>query len=269
MGQGFATLSLQRDARGIVTVTLERPDLRNAFNADVILELTQAFLGPCSEVGVRAVLLRGRGSAFCAGADLQWMQASARLSQEENRTEAERMAKMFRSITECPAPVVAVVHGAAMGGGAGLIAAADVAVGALDCRIGFTEVRLGIVPAVISPFVLRKIGRTHAQRYFVSGEIFDGAEAERIGLLQRAVPADRLEDEVTRLVESMLLAGPMAMREAKRLIDLVDAVPVRDCTTVTAPLIARLRTSPEGQEGMTAFFEKRPASWAPPKGAKP
>ncbi|HGY89759.1 MAG TPA: enoyl-CoA hydratase/isomerase family protein, partial [Planctomycetes bacterium] len=140
-------------------------------------------------------------------------------------------------------------------------AAADIAVGVPEAKIGFTEVKLGIVPAVISPFVLRKIGRTHAARYFATGEIFDGLEAERIGLLQRCVPASELETEVEGLVASILAAGPLAVRESKRLIDLVENVPVRDCDQVTVPLIARLRVSDEGQEGMSAFLDKRRPAW--------
>ncbi|MCA9319275.1 MAG: enoyl-CoA hydratase/isomerase family protein [Planctomycetes bacterium] len=265
MSTEFKTLTFERGRDGVAVVTLSRPEVRNAFDADLITELHQVFAGPAVDDLTRAVILRGQGPAFCAGADLAWMRASAKLSLEENRKGAERMARMFRSVAECLVPVVAVVHGAALGGGAGLVAAADVAIGVPTAKIGFTEVRLGIVPAVIAPFVLRKIGRTHASRYFVTGEIFDGIEADRIGLLQRVVEPEHLEAEVDRFVSHVLAAGPHATRESKRLIELVDGVPVRDCTAVTAPLIARLRASEEGQEGMSAFLEKRKPTWVGPR----
>ncbi len=261
MTKSLETLQWNLDDRGVATVTLQRPDVRNAFNDQLIEELTRVFTMISAEPSTRVALLRASGRVFCAGADLNWMRKSAQLSLEDNRVGAAKMSRMFRAVAACEVPVIAVVHGHAIGGGAGLVAAADVAIGIPDAKIGFTEVRLGIVPAVISPFVLRKIGRTHAARYFATGEVFDGREAERMGLLQKCVPQHELDEEVDGIVASILASGPLAVRESKRLIDLVENVPVRDCDQVTVPLIARLRVSDEGQEGMSAFLEKRRPSW--------
>lgn len=246
---------------GVVTVTLARPDVRNAFNAQVIEELHAAFTGPCAGDDVRVVVIRGQGKSFCAGADLNWMKASVALSFEENTADAAKMAKMFEAIADCPAPVVAVVHGHALGGGAGIVAAADIALVSTAAKLGFTEVALGIVPAVISPFCVRKIGIKHALRYFTSGEIFDGAEAARIGLAQKCVEPDALDAEVETVTAAVLRAGPVASREAKRLAHEVEGRTPAACRELTSSLIARLRGSPEGQEGMAAFLEKRPATW--------
>lgn len=255
------TLRIDKNPDGVVTVTLARPAVRNAFNAEVISELHAAFIGPCAADDVRAVLIRGEGKSFCAGADLNWMKASVELSLEENQQDAERMARMFEAIADCPAPVIAVVHGHALGGGAGLVAAADVAIVTTAAKLGFTEVVLGIVPAVISPFCVRKIGVAHALRYFATGEIFDGAEAARIGLAQKCVEPDALEGEVEALRAALLRAGPLASREAKRLAHEVDGRTPAACRDLTSHLIARLRGSEEGQEGMAAFLEKRAAAW--------
>ncbi len=263
MTKSLETLEWRSNERGVATVTLQRPDVRNAFNDQLIEELTRVFTMISAEPSSRVAVLRAAGRAFCAGADLNGMRKSAHLSLEENRIDAGKMSRMFRAVAACDVPVVAVVHGHAIGGGAGLVAAADIAIGVPEAKIGFTEVKLGIVPAVISPFVLRKIGRKHAARYFATGEVFDGLEAERIGLLQKCVPSSELEDEVDGIVGSILAAGPLAVRESKRLIDLVENVPVRDCDQVTVPLIARLRVSDEGQEGMSAFLEKRRPAWFP------
>ena len=178
----FTTIGLTRADHGLATVTLKRPDVRNAFNAELVRELKQVFDALSKEDDLRAVFIRGEGKCFCAGADLNWMKASVTLSFAENEADARKMAETFAAIAACPVPVIAVVHGHALGGGAGLMAAADIALAADEVKIGFTEVLLGIIPAVISPFVLRKIGQTHARRYFCSGEIFDGREAARIGL---------------------------------------------------------------------------------------
>ena len=267
MSSNYSTLDLTRSDAGITTLTLTRADVRNAFNADVIRELRTAFEEIACDETVRAVVLRGEGKSFCAGADLNWMKASVGLSLEENFDDATRMAEMFEAISDCPAPVVAVVHGHALGGGAGLVAAADVAFVNRDAKLGFTEVALGIVPAVISPFVLRKIGETHARRYFVSGEIFDGAEAERIGLAQQAVPLEGLEALTSGYLAAILRAGPVAAREAKRLVSEIEGKSPAGNREHTASLIARLRQSPEGQEGIAAFLGKRKASWVREEGS--
>jgi methylglutaconyl-CoA hydratase len=237
-------LLIERDG-DVLRVTLARPERRNAFDAELIADVTAAF----SDVGdVRAVVLAGEGPAFCAGADVEWQRASIDLSYEENVEDALRLYRMCETIDRCPAPVVARVHGYALGGGAGLAACSDVAVAAEDAVFGFSEVKLGIVPAVISPFVLPKIGQ-HARRYFLTGERFDARTALRIGLVHDV--ANDLDAAVERVVAELLSSGPTAVREAKRLIR------SRPDGPETARIAARMRTSDEGQERLRAFLERR------------
>ena len=242
-------LSIERDG-AVLRITLARPDRRNAFDASVIAELAEAFVG----VGrARAVVLAGDGPSFSAGADVDWMRSSADLSYDENVADANALRAMLEAIDGCPAPVVARVQGHALGGGAGLVAAADIAVAAPDAVFAFSEVKLGIIPAVISPFALAKIGPGAARRFFVTGERFDAETAMRIGLVHE-VAAD-LDAVVERVVGELLSAGPLAARWAKRLVRESPDGPE------TARWIAERRTSEEGQEGLSAFIEKRPPSW--------
>ena len=230
-------------------MTITRPERRNAFDASLIRELTEAF----ADVGdARAVVLAGEGESFCAGADVEWQRASIDLSLEENVEDAMRLYRMCETIDTCPAPVVARVQGYALGGGSGLVACSDVAIAAPDATFGFSEVKLGIIPAVISPFVLPKIG-AHARRYFLTGERFDAETALRIGLVHEL--ADNLDDAVDRIVGEILTAGPNAVRAAKRLVH------DRPQGEETAQIAARLRSGEEGQEGLRAFLERRTASW--------
>jgi enoyl-CoA hydratase/carnithine racemase len=232
----------------VLRVTLARPDRRNAFDAALISELAETFV----DVGrARAVVLAGDGPSFCAGADVDWMRASAKLSYDENVADANAMRRMFEAIDRCPAPVVARVQGHALGGGAGLVAASDIAIASPQTAFAFSEVKLGIIPAVISPFALAKIGGGNARRYFVTGERFDAATALRIGLISEV--ADDLDGTVERIVRELLSAGPQAARWAKRLVR------ERPDAPETARWIAERRTSDEGQEGLAAFLEKRPA----------
>ncbi len=257
----FETIRVETARPGTAVVTMTRPDVRNAFNDVLIDELATAFFQLTEEEDLRCVLLRGEGPCFCAGADLNWMKASSSLSEAENEESARRMAAMFRAIATCSVPVVGVIHGHALGGGAGLVGAVDVAVGAEEAKLGFTEVRLGIIPAVISPFVLRKVSQTHARRYFLTGELFDGREAGRIGLAQKVVPREHIEDEVQGIVDGFLLSGPAAVRQSKKLIDAVSGRNLDEAVDLTAPWIASLRVSEEGQAGMTAFLNKEKAPW--------
>jgi methylglutaconyl-CoA hydratase len=236
----------------LLRVTLTRPERRNAFDAELIDELTGAF----ESVGedVRAVLLSGEGESFSAGADVDWMRSSVELSYEENVADARRLRKMLETIDSCPAPVVARVHGHALGGGCGLVACSDIVVAAPDTQFAFSEVKLGIIPAVISPFALSKIGASAARRYFVTGERFDAATALRIGLVHE-VAAD-LDAAVEALVGELRSAGPEAARHAKKL------VLERPDGLGTERRIAQRRTSDEGQEGLRAFLEKRPPTWS-------
>jgi enoyl-CoA hydratase/carnithine racemase len=237
-------LRIERDG-DVLRVTLARPERRNAFDAALIAELTEAF----SNVGdVRAVVLTGEGQAFSAGADIEWQRSSIDLSFEENVEDAHRLYRMCETIDRCPAPVVARIQGYALGGGSGLAACADIAVAAPDAIFGFSEVKLGIIPAVISPFVLPKIGQ-HARRYFLTGERFDAQTALRIGLVHEV--ANDLDQAVARIVNELLTSGPNAVREAKRLIR------EHPQGEETAQIAARMRTSEEGQERLRAFFERR------------
>ncbi len=245
----MSALRVERDG-AVLRVTLARPDRRNAFDAALIAELTEAF----ADVGdARAVVLSGDGPSFSAGADVEWMRSSVDLSYEENVADALRLRAMLEAIDGCPAPVVARVQGHALGGGVGLVACCDVAVCTPGTVFAFSEVKLGIVPAVISPFALAKVGTSAARRYFVTGERFDAAVALRIGLVHEV--ADDLDEAVGRVLAELGTAGPEATRGAKELARRpLDA-------EETARRIAAHRTSAEGQEGLRAFLEKRAAGW--------
>jgi len=234
----------------LLRVTLARPERRNAFNAALIRELADAF----ADVGdARTVVLAGDGPSFCAGADVEWQRSSIDLSYDENVEDARRLYRMLESIFRCPAPVIARVQGFALGGGSGLTACADIAVAGEDAVFGFSEVRLGIIPSVISPWVLARIGPAATRRYFLTGERFDAATALRIGLVHE-VAADP-DAAVERIVADLLAGGPVAVREAKRLV----LEPADEDDAVARA--AERRTSEEGQEGLQAFLEKRPPGW--------
>ena len=242
-------LRVERDGP-ILRVTLAKPERRNAFDAELIGELREAF----SDVGdARVVVLSGEGESFCAGADIEWQRSAIDLSYDDNVEDAMRLFGMMKAIDDCPAPIVARIQGYALGGGSGIAAAVDIGIAAEDAVFGFSEVKLGIVPAVISPFVLPKIGDSAARRYFLTGERFDAQTALRIGLVHE-VAAD-LDGAVERVVGELLTSGPQAVREAKRLIRL------RPQGEETAQLAARLRAGDEGQDGLRAFLERRKASW--------
>ena len=255
----MATLSI---AHGPVTiVTLDRPDVRNAFNEDMIAELT-AFAGAVPADGsVRAVVLRGAGPVFSAGADVQWMSRMVGFSREENLADARGAASMFLALDRIPVPVVGRVHGAALGGGSGLAAVCDVVVAADDAWFGFTEVALGILPAMISPYVVRKIGLSAARELCLSGARFTAARAREIGLVHTVVPAADLDRAVDEHLALFHKAAPSAIARTKRLLTDVHGRRPADVLTLTVDQIANQRVSPEGQEGLRAFLEKRPAAW--------
>ena len=245
----MAALRIERDGP-VLRVTLARPERRNAFDAALIAELTEAF----SDVGdARAVVLAGDGPSFCAGADVDWQRSAIDLSYDENVEDAMRLYAMLEAIEGCPAPVVARIQGYALGGGSGLAACCDIAIAGEDAVFGFSEVKLGIIPAVISPFVLPRIGPGAARRYFLTGERFDAEVALRIGLVHEV--AGDLDAAVDRVVGELLTSGPQAVREAKQL---VRTAPVG---VDTAHIAARLRSGPEGQDGLRAFLERRKPSW--------
>jgi len=262
MGVELERLQVEYDGP-VARVWMNRPDLRNAFDGLMITELRRVLFDLRSVDAVRVVVLGGRGASFCAGADLQWMKAMASFTREENLREAQALADLFFTVYESPKPIVARVHGAALGGGAGLVAASDIPVAALGTQFGFTEVRLGILPAVISPYVIGKIGEAAARELFLTGERFEAVRAVEIGLIRAAVPEDDLDAAVEGRVKELLQAGPRAIAEAKALIREVAWRRVEDVQRYTVERIAEIRTTAEGQEGMRAFLEKRKPYWVP------
>jgi methylglutaconyl-CoA hydratase len=243
-------LRLDRDGP-VLRVTLSRPERRNAFDAELIGELTEAF----ADIGdARAVVLAGEGESFCAGADIEWQRSAIELDFDENVDDALRLYRMLETIDSCPSPVVARVQGYCLGGGCGLVSCADIAIAAGDAVFGFSEVKLGIVAAVISPFALERIAPAAARRYFLTGERFDAEVALQVGLVHEIAP--ELDSAVERVVGELLTSGPIAAREAKSLIRRRSKDPQE-----LAQLAARLRTSDEGQEGLRAFLDKRSPAW--------
>lgn len=248
---------------GVVFITINRPEKKNAFNAEVIGALHEAFETLHGADKVRVVFIRGAGGTFCAGADLNWMREAAEWSEGENRNDAMGLAKMLKALRDVPALTVALVEGAAMGGGAGLVAACDMAVAVDDARFAFSEVKLGLIPATIAPYVIEAIGARRARQLFLTANIFDADYAAHAGLIDMVVPGEHLDEFISMMVDSLSANAPGAMGDAKRLVnDLagreIDSRLIED----TAKRIAKARVSAEGQEGVRAFLDKRPASWA-------
>ncbi|CAN5739230.1 enoyl-CoA hydratase-related protein [soil metagenome] len=244
----------------VVRVTLNRPDVRNAFNEDVIAELSAWARSPMP-AGARVAVLAGAGKAFCAGADLTWMSRMVRYTAEENVRDAGAMAAMFQALDTLPLPLIGRIHGAALGGGAGLAAVCDIVVAADDAVFGFTEAKLGILPAVISPFAVQKIGISAARELFLTAARFSAAHAKSIGLVHAVVPVGDLDTTIDAYTQELVSSGPEAMAAAKKMIAAVAVRPPADVARLTAETIARHRASPEGQDGMLAFLEKRKAGW--------
>jgi methylglutaconyl-CoA hydratase len=247
-------------------ITLNRAGRHNAFDDALIAELTEAFRSMEAEDGIRVVVLSGAGKSFSAGADLNWMKRMAGFSADENRRDAMGLAALMRTIAHLRKPTIARVQGSAYGGGVGLIACCDVAVATQNATFALTEVKLGLIPAVISPYVVAAIGERAARRYFVTGERFEAAEAWRLGLIHEIAASEPdMDDVIGAIVEAILAGGPAAQKEAKDLVRAVSGRPVTsELAQDTAERIARLRSSPEGREGIAAFLEKRKASWVPP-----
>jgi methylglutaconyl-CoA hydratase len=242
-------------------VTLNRPDVRNAFNERVIEEVRQWAAGVAEDDEVRVAVLAGAGKVFCAGADLTWMSRMVSYTHDENVEDASAMARMYASLDHLPIALVGRVHGAALGGGAGLVAVCDIVVAEEQATFGFTEVKVGIVPAVISPYVLAKVGVSATRELFFTGMRFDAARAKEIGLVHSVVQAAQLDASVGKYVSELLTAAPGAIATAKELLRKVWGRPVQDTMGITTDTIAARRVSEEGQEGMKAFLEKRKASW--------
>ena len=258
----YQTLKVDLDSRGVLTVSLNRPDIRNAFNETLISELTQAFGVEAKKPDVKLVVFKGEGPVFSAGGDLNWMKKSVELSLEDNLKDTTVLSKMFATMNECPRPVVGAIHGAAIGGGVGLTAICDLVIATEETQFSLSEVRLGIIPACIGPFVISKIGASHARALFMSAERFLAPHAKQIGLVHTVVKdQSALKTELERVVTNMLQCGPKAMEAAKKLIldltweDRKKQIP--DCLHYVSKMLAELRVSPEGQEGLKAFLEKR------------
>ena len=247
----------------VARVRLDRPELHNAFDAALVAGLTEALERLAADASIRVVILEGEGASFSAGADLNWMRGMASASEAENRDDALALARLMRTLDALPRPTIARVHGAAFGGGVGLVACCDIAIGVPEAKFGLTESRLGLLPAVISPYVIAAIGPRQARRWFASAEIFDADTACRIGLLHDVVNATALDTAIQRQVDLLLKAGPVAAAGAKALVRRVAAgADGARIDADNADLIAALRVSPEGQEGIAAFLDKRKPGWA-------
>jgi len=249
----------ETDARGVTRITLARPERKNAFDAEMIAAITAAARSVAADI--RAVVLASEGDVFCAGADLNWMKSMVDYGLEKNLADSRDLAEMFHALDELPMPLLARVQGAALGGGAGLVAVADIAIASSAATFGFTEVRMGILPAVVSPYVVRKIGPAHATALFTSGIRFDARRAQEIGLVEAVEAPEELDAKLGLYLDAVVAGGPNAVKAAKRLVREVAGRPVADIRALTVERIAALRVSPEGQEGMRAFLERRRARW--------
>lgn len=259
----YETITAERRGK-IGVVTLNRPELHNAFNDVLVAELNSVLDAAESDDDLHALVITGKGKSFCAGADTKWMRGMAKASQLENREDSLQLARLMRRLNFLDKPTIARVNGSAYGGGIGLIACCDIAIGTTESKFALSEVKLGLVPAVISPYVVDAIGLRQARHLFLTGEVFEAEHAAHIGLLHRAVPAEELDDTIAKTVRGLEKTGPLARRAAKRLVFRVAGLDERDNTrtdTENAELIARLRISDEGQEGLTAFLDKRKPSW--------
>lgn len=245
----------------VAHVSFCRPDVHNAFNDSVIYELTDLFDRLDKEKNLRVVVLTGEGKSFCAGADLNWMKRVISQSFDENLKEANALAELFAKIYHFRCPVIGRINGAAIGGGVGFVAGCDIAIAAETAKFSFSEVKIGVVPACIGPYVIKKIGEGKAREFFITGERMAAEKAQKIGLVNICVPDDRLDDEVSSLIKMIMSSGPDAVAMAKVLVSSVSGMTEEQYKPYTAEMIAKLRISDEGQEGMSAFLEKRKPKW--------
>ncbi|MGB7295427.1 MAG: enoyl-CoA hydratase/isomerase family protein [Candidatus Aminicenantales bacterium] len=258
--QIFDTILAAREEK-VFRITMNRPRVHNAFNATMIGDLTKAFrLAGCDD-GVRIVILTGAGESFCAGADLNWMREIIRYSYEQNLRESQEIAELMHSIYALPKPTIARINGAVIGGGTGLFSACDIVIASDKARFGLSEVKIGLIPAAIGPYVIRRIGESAARELFLTGERFDARRALEIGLVNKVVPDAELDDKVGEIVRQLLSSGPEAIAKCKELLQRVPGLSLEEAKDYTAEMIARLRVSPEGQEGMASFLEKRKPCW--------
>ncbi len=259
----MTTLKIERDSRGVVLVAFNRPEVHNAFDEATIRDVIAAFRDLGQDESVRVIILGAEGKSFCAGADLNWMHRASQYDYEKNREDAGELALMLNAIYACPKPVIARVQGNAFGGGVGVIAAADLAIGVVDSQFSLSEVKLGIIPAVISPYVIEAIGANNARRYFLTAERFSASEAYRIGLLNElAGNVDAMDEQIAAWCNALLANGPKAIESAKNLIQAVSQKPIEDeLIEDTVERIAQIRATPEAKEGIGAFLERRKPSW--------
>lgn len=256
----YETIKVERSAKA-GRIWLNRPQVHNAFNSRMVGELRTALRSLAADDAVRVVVLSGTGTSFCAGADLNWMREIIRFSYEQNLAESLELAEWLHELSALPKPTVARVNGAAIGGGAGFLAACDIVVASTEARFGLSEVKIGLVPACIAPYVLRRTGEGRARQYFLTGERFDARRALEIGLANIAVEPAELDRKVDEVVSSLVSSGPEALAKAKELLTRVPGLSLEEAKRYTAEMIASLRTSAEGQEGMAAFLEKRKPKW--------
>ena len=261
----YTYISVERSHQGhIATVTLRRPEVHNAFNAQIIEELLAAFTELAADEQLHGVILTGDGPSFSAGADLSMMKSATSFTQEQNLNDALRLSDLLSAINTLPCPVVGRINGTAMGGGIGLVSVCDIAIAAESARFAFSEVKLGIAPAVISPFVIRKIGESNARVLFVTGERFSATRAREVGLIHSVVPLEHLDDAIQKAVHELLTSAPQAIRTCKTLATTVGQMDYDTARDYTAATIAQLRVSDEGQEGLRSFLEKRKPRWVTP-----
>ncbi len=257
------TIKIERDARGVALIAMDRPEIHNAFDEIMIREIIEAFRDLGEDESVRVIIIGAEGKSFCAGADLNWMKRAADYDEDQNREDAGELALMLNAIYACPKPVIARVQGNAFGGGVGVVAAADIAIGVADVQFALSEVKLGIIPAAISPYVIEAIGARYARRYFATAERFTAAEAFRIGLLHDLAPsAEAMDEQIGVLCAALLANSPNAIEASKHLIQAVSQKSIDDeLMEDTVERIAQIRATPEAKEGIRAFLEKRKPSW--------
>jgi len=257
----YETIKVETDRR-VARITLNRPEVHNAFNYQMLLDLLDAFAKLGKDDDVRVVVLTGEGKSFCAGADLNWMREIIKYSYQENLAESNKVADLMEAIYTCKKPTIARVNGSAIGGGTGLVAACDIAVAAESAVLSLSEVKLGLVPACISPYVIRRVGESKAREFFLTGERLTAERALSAGLVNKVVPSKELDSAVEEIVGALLTSGPEAIATCKELLQRVPGRPISEVKGFTAEAIAKMRVSEEGQEGMSAFFEKRKPKWA-------
>jgi methylglutaconyl-CoA hydratase len=257
----YETIEIHKE-KDIATIYLNRPEVHNAMNEQLMKELTTCFKELSIDDNIRIIILTGRGKSFCAGADLNWMKSMAKYSKEENIRDSRLLSDLYESIYNCQKPVIGHVNGHAFGGGLGLFAVCDIVIAVPDCIFAFSEVKLGIIPAVVSTYIVRRIGLSNMRRFFITGERFDSVYAKEIGLIDYIAPEGEVNEKIQKYIELLRLSGPKAIVEVKKLVDAYEKMEIEKYKEHTIKKIAELRVSEEGQEGINAFLEKRKSKWS-------